>query len=885
MNRLEIATILLLLVSNPAGVIAGLDRDNAFVALTLDGFFPGTMRGGQSKTLNLYMVRRDGKWVSALGTATRGGRASWNTALMLVDPSQLQVAGDRIIGLAQVTLVPDPWVPVDQVARTATVTIDAQVADNDQGGLSARGTWKATIDGDAADLEAARLVPVAEGQLTGGLSTPPTYSLVEASYDLMFYGLMPGEGFDAFQRRRAISMGIKDGKVVSARLGQVDIRHRAYDFEPIATPKTATIEPDSIRGELVFQAETLERDDATFRLEIEGQRVADWVAGTWKGTYTIEGQPPQPISGHFRGNVGKTAARVESSTKDERPWFAPAAGHAPVQPGEHPRLFFRKADLPELRRRAETPDGQAILKRLRQQLNGGDGESMPKSFNPAKKAYEDNKFKPVTGTYTISHAAGFGFLYQLTGDAKYADLARQCVEKAFAGQRSGDDRYAWVAPGGELRAGPSIGWTAVAYDLCYDAWPDDFRRKVALAIQNYTDEAGGEWNEPEKISMREMILAPKQGPGSNHYGAVVGGCGLAMLAIAGDPGVDAPRVEKYLRVLERNVVRHLSAGWGDGGYYHEGWGASRVGTQGGFLCFLQALRTARGHDYLNVERPNATNITMVPRVLMVLGPPGYFPYRSNMGPTYGNPEIGKMDQRSGFSHGGYFSEGFGAVADRHIPALLWTYNRIFKDDPFDLASPYPHRSMLALINWPTFRGIEERDPADVMPLVVRDSLYDHFVFRNRFRDADDVVVTMLVRNDGSTKPRDVMVWGLGGLRLSMGENPRNTPITHYQPGRDGSAMVAMSGFALAVDYSRASGADALVVTLGNTPKPIDKAPKARLTSHQLGTATLHALTLCADAKHPQVEVEADALRIGQQRIRIVDGALQLEVFSPAEKTP
>jgi hypothetical protein len=87
-----------------------------------------------------------------------------------------------------------------------------------------------------------------------------------------------------------------------------------------------------------------------------------------------------------------------------------------------------------------------------------------------------------------------------------------------------------------------------------------------------------------------MVLQPRQGPGSNHFGAVVGGSGLAVLAIRGDRGTDAARLDLYVNTLERQVVRHLSAGWGDGGYYKEGWGASTVGTQGGFLCLLQALR-------------------------------------------------------------------------------------------------------------------------------------------------------------------------------------------------------------------------------------------------------------------------------------------------------
>src|SRR5205085_261100 len=153
------------------------------------------------------------------------------------------------------------------------------------------------------------------------------------------------------------------------------------------------------------------------------------------------------------------------------------------------------------------------------------------------------------------------------------------------------------------------------------AWPDDFRQKVALVIQNYSDAAGGEWNKAEGITLHKMVLTPKQGPGSNHYGAVIGGCGLAVLAIKGDPGTDSDRLNIYIENIEREAIRQMSAGWGDGGYYKEGFGASMVGTQGGFLCLLQALRTSLGHDYLNVERPNASYITMVPRSLMLLGPP------------------------------------------------------------------------------------------------------------------------------------------------------------------------------------------------------------------------------------------------------------------------
>ncbi|MBN1442099.1 MAG: hypothetical protein JXA90_05280, partial [Planctomycetes bacterium] len=521
-----------------------------------------------------------------------------------------------------------------------------------------------------------------------------------------------------------------------------------------------------------------------------------------------------------------------------------------------------------------------IVARLRQLLNGSDGRSLPPFYNPAQKAYEKNKFKAAPGAYSISHGAGFGFLYQITGDELYADLARQCVEKALAGQRNFDDRYAWVAPGGELRAGPSIGWTAAAYDLCYDAWDDAFRRRIALAIQDYADEKGGEWNKAEGITLDKMVLQPRQGPRSNHFGAVVGGSGLAVLAIRGDPGTDAERLELYLRVLEKQVVRHLSAGWGDGGYYSEGWGASTVGTQGGFLCFLQALRSAAGRDYVNVERLNASYITMVPRCLMLIGPPAVFPYRSSMGPTYGSAEFHR--EREGFSHGGHFSEGFGAIADRFKPALLWTYNHVVAPDEaardFDACSLYPHRAMLALVNWPSFAGAAERNPAEVLPLASADRLYDYFVFRNRWKDADDIVATVLIRQPDGTKPRDVMVWGLG-LRLQLGEPERNAPVTHHRAAGDGSGEVAAGRFALAVDYSGASGADALVVTAGSeVRRPPAGSDKARFAEVSVGSARLSVLTLSSTGRHPEIEAAEGRLTAGGQTVLLDDGRLRLERF-------
>ncbi|MBM4019069.1 MAG: hypothetical protein FJ288_12200 [Planctomycetes bacterium] len=191
-------------------------------------------------------------------------------------------------------------------------------------------------------------------------------------------------------------------------------------------------------------------------------------------------------------------------------WPAPVPGFKAPLPGEHPRLLFRKTDIASLKARAKTPEGQAIIKRLRVCLNGSDGESMPEKFG-VKGPVDKDGAGPLEGAppgiFIFSHVAGYGMLYVLTGDKKYADPGRECMEKSLEGYRDRDQRYSFKAPYGALRAGPSLGWTALGYDLCYDGWDDAYRRKVADAIQNYNE---GKW-----MSLEELARGARQRPGSS----------------------------------------------------------------------------------------------------------------------------------------------------------------------------------------------------------------------------------------------------------------------------------------------------------------------------------------------------------------------------------
>lgn len=226
-----------------------------------------------------------------------------------------------------------------------------------------------------------------------------------------------------------------------------------------------TFDRDQITGRIIIPSTTAELDPCEYIFKINGRIREGNVVGTYRMTAKASGGETTIHDGCFDGKW--KAGMVSAPPQDSRPWWVPVPGFQPIQPGGHPRLLFRKLDLASLRRKAESPAGKAMIASLRRMLNGSDGESMPTSYSNAEKAYDKNANAQLPiGTYTIGHAAGYGLLYQLTGNKKYADLGKECFEVAMKGQRDRDDRYSWKDPCGALRAGPTLGWYAVGYDLC-----------------------------------------------------------------------------------------------------------------------------------------------------------------------------------------------------------------------------------------------------------------------------------------------------------------------------------------------------------------------------------------------------------------------------------
>lgn len=545
------------------------------------------------------------------------------------------------------------------------------------------------------------------------------------------------------------------------------------------------------------------------------------------------------------------------------PWPADVKDWKKPEPGEHPRLLFRKADLPELKKRAETPEGRLIVRRLRLLLDGKNGDTLLPAARPAQ----------TVGAFTIGHAAGYGLLYQLTGEKKYADLGLQCFDRMIKGEPDRDGRYSFTDPNGELRAGSSWAVAALGYDLCYDGWAEADRRRIARAFLDVKDDQG--------FNLEKVVRKPKYRPAKNHTGGIMCGA-VAAAALAGDSGTEGAKIwEEWLPDAYKNTLAMLTEGFGDHGWYAESQGPSHVSSDTGFQLWLKAARVACGKDFIT-PRPNAQFVALrwAMEIVPQDGRPQY-PLRMAAGPTYGTHEFTRAGD---WSHGGQFAQGFGVIDDRYKPAFLWVYQNFVEPAEHELTPKEawvnekgflpkgeksydslttPWKSVVAFVNWPI--GTEAKNPAGVLPQAMEDRIHGYYCFRNRWKDADDIVVTALLgygpKGDYKPKFGPVVVWGLG-KRYEFG-NFSTPKAPDFAPGKDGSGVIVAGEKHMAVDYSCASGAPLLLVGVGIGEGKSDAT--AQLTKVTAGGTTFTVLTLSKD-KHPEVKAEGDKVTVGGQTI-------------------
>ncbi len=202
-------------------------------------------------------------------------------------------------------------------------------------------------------------------------------------------------------------------------------------------------------------------------------------AGVYEGDFT----------GTCAGNSVSGKARATA-----RPSSVPIPGMAAVQSGEHPRLLFRKGDVPGLKAKLATPFGQAMVKQM------------------------------------APDAIKLGVLYQLTGEARYADEAWGVMQRLMAGKEPAQIQDSH-------HQSPQFGWyyeqASQAYDLCYDAWT----REQRAAAENYL----GAWAMRLVYHHSMYNMQVPRTVGNGEYMNMVFGAGLGMLARLGEK---APAPEK-----------------------------------------------------------------------------------------------------------------------------------------------------------------------------------------------------------------------------------------------------------------------------------------------------------------------------------------------------
>ena len=151
---------------------------------------------------------------------------------------------------------------------------------------------------------------------------------------------------------------------------------------------------------------------------------------------------------------------------------------------------------------------------------------LPAALQTARQAYPGAAADLPAGALTIGHAAGHGLLYQITGDKRHAELGRECIERFLEGVRDRDPRYAFRRPGGALRAGPTLGWLAVGYDLCRDGWDAAARERIGRALWEYRELSDGD--ERKGPVTLDSLARGTMPPHSNHFGMQVGGAALEI---------------------------------------------------------------------------------------------------------------------------------------------------------------------------------------------------------------------------------------------------------------------------------------------------------------------------------------------------------------------
>jgi hypothetical protein len=410
----------------------------------------------------------------------------------------------------------------------------------------------------------------------------------------------------------------------------------------------------------------------TAQYQVNLQRTGDAYNGDFTGTLEYGGNKIE-VKGKVTGRVWPL-------------WTAAKAGFKALEPNEHPRLIFRKSDLPMLKKRMETPEGKAIMERFLADL--------PKRTAPAGK---NAPFYP----------AGYALAYQLTGDKSHADKAKEILAGMLDLGGSQDIHY-----------GPLAQSIAVTLDLGYDGWDAEFRQKVVdnlakrtLDLYNLTGGAKG---------------GASMSPWHNHEGIRAGSGGVAAICLLGEKttgGKEIPNLERMVRSFSRSIRRYFQFnGTSNTGFCLEGNFYKRMTWNSGPGNLIQAYRTALGGDLLAAW-------------------PGHWSILGEWMEQAPSDRVVTAESLGDHQSAGLWPIGLVTVPDSMKAGARWLFDRSYGlQGNRSFGIYWPYHAGFVLMNYPF--DVEPEVPSKSLPWVAPDPSGGHWIFRKPWQDGKDSLLVL-----------------------------------------------------------------------------------------------------------------------------------------------
>ncbi len=357
-------------------------------------------------------------------------------------------------------------------------------------------------------------------------------------------------------------------------------------------------------------------------------------------------------------------------------------------PAGHPRLFVDPDEVSALREKVKKPPFSHMLKAIRAKAAAG---------------RDGRKLKSVLYDMTLRHQAQ---LYLLTGEKNYARDAAKLTREIIS------DKKFWNDPRskGLTRAAGALS-VAMAYDFCYDAWDAELRKDVSRELLEI---ASG--------MMASMGRGANTKIANNWQGVRYGASGIAALACDEKGGRDLA-ASAY-----GTLLRHIKANIGSEGWNPEGIGYTLYPATFTAPFGVVAKRAGLGDVRKDVPAYGKTFWTTLAGTTPI--------------PTSSDGRLGiradLADDHPHYHSNGTLGMAFYYAPDKQRPALKWMYDRFLGakgDESWDVDDW--GGGLYSVLFYPA--DVTAKNPAEAIGLNYVDKSHGITIFRNRFKDANDVV--------------------------------------------------------------------------------------------------------------------------------------------------